>query len=102
IRLSGQAFTGFAKAKNQDRTRHHLIDGSAIVINVEQLAQGRASFTERRALFHEFGHVLGLGHQGVDQTCGSGSDPASLMSYCLGSESFDDDDRAALYRLYAH
>ncbi len=102
IRLSGQAFTGFAKAKNQDRTRHHLIDGSAIVVNVEKLAEGRASFSERRVLFHEYGHVLGLAHQGIDETCGPDSDPASLMSYCPGSESFDDDDRAALNRLYAH
>ncbi len=102
VRLTGKPYTGFAKAKNQDRTRHHLIDGSAIVINVEKLAEGRATFTERRVLLHEYGHVLGLAHQGADGACGPESDPASLMSYCPGSDSFDDDDLAALDRLYAH
>lgn len=99
VALAGENFTGLAKA-NRINTRHHLVDGSAMLLNTEKLAAGTGGFDVARTLDHEMAHVWGLGHQGTDPACGPESDAASLMSYCPSATEFDDDDEAALNRLY--
>lgn len=92
--LSGKYFVGYAKVKSIDSVRH-MTEGNAVLLNLDRLGPNRyPGFAERRVLFHEWGHIIGLSHQF--------GDPTSSMSYEPHVNSYDIDDINALDRLYAH